>query len=481
VVILFTALFSINAVTPDEWAARTSPAITGRYTHTAVLTGESMIVWGGYSGSANLNTGAIFKPTENSWTSISTVNAPSARSQHVAVWTGTEMIVWGGANFSQFNTGGRYNPSTDSWVAMSTVNAPSARSFPAAVWTGSEMLVWGGSIPSSFNDGALYNPVTDTWRAVSAVNAPSQRFDPKFVWTGTEFIVWGGNFNNVELVDGAAFNPSNNTWRTIAVPSGFAGRGFIRAVWTGSEMVIWGGGDVTTSSTFVSTGARYNPTADSWTLMSNLNVPQARGHHEIIWTGTEVVIFGGAGTGFVNLNTGGRYDPVTDTWNALSTSSAPTARRHFTAVWTGITMLIYGGFNGSALNTISSWSPADFSDQIPNSWRVTFFGSDYRHKPGAVEDGDPDKDGSTNLVEYEAETSPVDAASGFASSIVMTPSIKWYSVVGRSYRILRKSNLNDPQWTTVLDAYVATSTYSIYFDTSASQPQGYYLVEILPQ
>jgi hypothetical protein len=343
------------------------------------------------------------------------------------------------------------------------------------------MLVWGGSLPTGLNDGALYNPTTDSWRAISNLNAPSQRVDPKYVWTGTEFIVWGGNFNNVELIDGSAYNPNDNTWRPIATPSGFSGRGFIRAVWTGNEMVIWGGGNVNTPSSFVDTGARYNPSLDLWTPMSSLNVPQARGHHEIVWTGTEVVIFGGAGTGFVNLFSGARYNPGTDTWNSLSLSSTPEPRRHFTAAWTGTSMLVYGGLGSSVLNTIYSWSPSDFSDQIPNTWRIQFFGTDYRHKPGAALTADADMDGSTNLVEYEAETSPIDAASGFASSIAMTPSVKWYSVPGRSYRILRKSNLNDTQWTTVSDAYVATSGYSIYFDTSASQAEGYYLVEILPE
>jgi len=343
------------------------------------------------------------------------------------------------------------------------------------------MLVWGGSIPTGFNDGALYNPTTDSWRAISNVNAPSQRVDPKFVWTGTEFIVWGGNFNNAELIDGAAYNPTSNTWRSIASPAGFSGRGFIRAVWTGSEMVVWGGGNVTTPSTFVNTGARYNPITDTWTLMDTLNAPQARGHHEIIWSGSEVVIFGGAGDGFANLNTGARYNPVTDTWNNLSLTSTPSARRHFTALWTGSTMVVYGGLGSGTLNTTHSWSPADFSDQIPNSWRITWFGSDYRHMPAAALAADPDKDGSSNLVEYEAETSPTDAAEGFASAIAMVPTIKWYSITGRSYQILRKANLNDVQWTTVVNDYVATSGYSVYYDTSASQSQGYYLVEILPE
>jgi hypothetical protein len=68
-----------------------------------------MIVWGGYDGFNNVNTGARYSPSTNSWMATSTMNAPSARDEHKAVWTGSEMIVWGGiVNGGLVNTGGRY-------------------------------------------------------------------------------------------------------------------------------------------------------------------------------------------------------------------------------------------------------------------------------------------------------------------------------------------------------------------------------------
>ena len=75
---------------------------------------------------------------------------------------------------SALNTGGRYNPGTDSWTAMSTTNAPAARCCHTAVWTGSEMIVWGGDI-GRLNTGGKYNPCTDNWTATSTTNAPDGR------------------------------------------------------------------------------------------------------------------------------------------------------------------------------------------------------------------------------------------------------------------------------------------------------------------
>jgi len=52
---------------------------------------------------------------------------------------------------------------------------------------------------------------------------------------------------------------------------------------------------------------------------------------------------------FDNTNTGGRYNPSTNTWIASSTINAPTARVEHTGVWTGSEMLVWGGIDDSGL------------------------------------------------------------------------------------------------------------------------------------
>ena len=92
---------------------------------------------------------------------------PLLDSWHTAVWTGNEMIVWGGDR-GWSSIGGRYNPSTDSWRATSRINAPTARTDHTAVWTGGEMIVWGGSWRRrALNTGGRYNPTTNSWTATS--------------------------------------------------------------------------------------------------------------------------------------------------------------------------------------------------------------------------------------------------------------------------------------------------------------------------
>jgi N-acetylneuraminic acid mutarotase len=357
------ATYTLPEIDPcidDTWTATTTVnAPDARWGHTAVWTGSDMIVWGGFDGSNDLNTGGRYNPATDSWTTTSTTNVPTARWRHGAVWTGSEMIVWGGygGNNEFLNSGGRYNPTGDSWTATSIASAPTARISATAVWTGGEMIVWGGY---NYTNGRTYtggrfNPGTDSWVATSIVNHPEARWGHTVEWTGSEMIIWGGTNSMNYLHTGGKYNPSADSWTATGTVNVPLGRVAHTAVWTGSEMIVWGGVDETFNDT--NTGGRYNPTDDGWMAMSTTSAPSARDSHTAVWTGSEMIVWGGdfCCPG-VDFNTGGRYNAGTDTWTTTSTANAPQARDSHTAVWTGNEMIIWGGgyFVGSnfvVLNT----------------------------------------------------------------------------------------------------------------------------------
>src|SRR5882724_9000 len=131
---------------------------------------------------------------------------------------------------------------------------------------------------------------------------------------------------------------TDDTWTATSTTSAPAARQRHTAVWTGSEMIVWGGLD---GSSVFNTGGRYNPGTDSWTATSTTSAPAARYRHTAVWTGSEMIVWGGFG-GSV-LNTGGRYNPGTNSWTATSTTSAPAGHELHTAVWTGSEMIVWGG------------------------------------------------------------------------------------------------------------------------------------------
>ena len=273
-----------------------------------------MIVWGGEGNPNLLNTGGRYNPNTDTWTATSITHAPSARTQHATVWTGSEMIIWGGYDGQATNTGGKYSPGTNAWTTMSTINAPANRAEHTAVWTGNEMIVWGGlgvtSVDYYLNTGGRYSPSTNSWRATSLTNAPAGRNYHTAVWTGSEMVVWGGYIfergTYHKTRTGGKYNPSTNSWVATSRLNAPAARAEHTVVWTGSEMIVWGGVVGPSTPPPYNTGGRYRPITDSWRATSLTNAPSGSDEHSAVWTGSEMIIWGGIALP-VNLNTGGRY------------------------------------------------------------------------------------------------------------------------------------------------------------------------------
>src|SRR5437762_4713915 len=102
-------------------------------------------------------------------------------------------------------------------------------------------------------------------------------------------------------------------------------------------------------------------TDDTWTATSTTSAPAGRYLHTAVWTGTEMIVWGGVNGSSV-LNTGGRYNPGTDSWTATSTTSAPAARDFHTAVWTGSVMIVRGGVKASrGMHTGGRYNPGTAS------------------------------------------------------------------------------------------------------------------------
>jgi hypothetical protein len=142
------------------------------------------------------------------------------------------------------------------------------------------------------------------------------------------------------------------SWTPMAAPAPlepYAARAGPSAVWTGSEMVVWGGyysgpqGQIYVHAS----GGRYLPASDTWqAIPSNLpGTPAGRLGHATVWTGSRMIVWGGVAVGGVTA-TGGVFDPAapaSSAWKATATAGAPEARRNPVAAWTGSEMIVWGG------------------------------------------------------------------------------------------------------------------------------------------
>src|SRR5882724_702524 len=162
-------------------------------------------------------------------------------------------------------------------------------------------------------------------------------------------------------ISGATTGCTPDTWTATSTTNTPSARELHTAVWTGSEMIVWGG----YHQAYTKTGGRYNPSTDSWTATSTVDAPQGREFHTAVWTGSEMIVWGGI-TGGGTQNSGGRYNPGTDSWTATSITNAPTARNRHTAVWTGSEMIVWGGlYLRHVFNTGGRYNPST------DSWVAT--------------------------------------------------------------------------------------------------------------
>ncbi len=192
---------------------------------------------------------------------------------------------------------------------------------------------------------------------IGYVDAPSARMAHVAVYTGDQLVVWGGDdawpseadgYAEVTphpLATGGRYTLATERWAPTRTRGAPAARYDAEAVYTGSEMIVWGGR--TGEDAPVATGGRYDPARDRWRPIASAGAPAGRYGHTLIWTGSEAIVWGGFAADGSPLASGARYDPAANTWRSVSASGAPAARGDHGAVWTGNEMIVWGGRGAS--------------------------------------------------------------------------------------------------------------------------------------
>jgi len=243
-------------------------------------------------------------------------------------------------------------------------------------WWRSESLNWSGKLPNNLDSPlaitstpailanlARSSLTVDVWESF---DIPTARYAHTAVWTGTEMLIWGGQDGglNTATNTGSRYDPVTDTWTAMSLVNAPLSRYQHTAVWTGSEMIVWGGLGSDHSAHLLNTGSKYNPITNTWQALSTDNVISPRRGHRAIWTGSEMFIWGG------NSNEGGLYDPAIDQWQRTNIIGAPIHRLDPAMVWTGEKVIIWGGeWSHNELDSgaiydpqTNTWSPMNTDD-----------------------------------------------------------------------------------------------------------------------
>jgi hypothetical protein len=247
-----------------------------------VLRGDSCVPQQSGSAVPGPVIGVLYNPATDAWRSMSTVNAPTTAGGTDVV-LGEKVVCWGGALYvagqaftgplyqssGLTNSGAVYNAADDTWTAMSTTNAPSPRFGVLALAMRGRMFVWGGTDgttnsfgeQSYFRDGGIFDPETNTWTSISKDDSPILTADNGLLWAEEQGLVylWASIWKPDVGWRGATlwtYDPSADQWASVDV-TGLPEMLSTYFVWTGKDLLAIG--MLAAEPTTIMGGFRYTP------------------------------------------------------------------------------------------------------------------------------------------------------------------------------------------------------------------------------
>jgi len=423
----------------DRWRPIAEAPIPPRQRAKTVWTGTEMLVMGGEDGDGGnpFDDAAAYDPATDEWrelSSLSSVVDGRAPVSHL-YWAEDRALV---ISVATGTTGlWSYKPEVDEWSPIENTIAdyysgvfvfspdhmfapmadgvavhrlddlnrpaevvpwPSGRSRlndMKAVWTGAELFVVGhqqtpaGSEMHTFR----YNPATATMRQADEVGTRPLT---------TELAVVEGSVLRFDPFGQAStlvqvFNLARGEWRNLPEAPLDLNRAEMSIADTGEELLLWGGH----SGSIISNDAaslgqsqadgvglrldslRSPEVAEEWSALAPSPL-SAREEHVAVWTGTEMIVWGGrfqpggavtegedggvfvtetsSDVGLAGLRDGAAYNPTTDSWRPIPDAPFGGVYKH-RAVWTGTEMVVVG-----PSPTSGSFDAAAF-DPVSDSWR----------------------------------------------------------------------------------------------------------------
>ncbi|MCY3642065.1 MAG: hypothetical protein OXG41_00670 [Acidimicrobiaceae bacterium] len=220
------------------------------------------------------------------------------------------------------------------------------RSVYAVVWTGNRVLIVGGADTATRRVGSgylllSYDPAHDVWEKSEADPMPRlPELTGDVTWLGSA--VWTGS-EVLFAAAGVALDPVDGSWRVFTAAP-LADRRDETTVWTGQQVVIWGGCGLEApycedhGSVLFTDGAIYDPSTDAWRAMSSSPLPPGA-YPTAAWTGSEIIYF--AGIVEEDASSAAGYDPTLDQWRLLPAPPV-SPRQDFELAWSQDAELLFG-------------------------------------------------------------------------------------------------------------------------------------------
>ncbi|WP_028647331.1 kelch repeat-containing protein [Nocardiopsis sp. CNT312] len=228
---LLPLISSCGPAQADPWGVEIveeglpSAPLDPRGEHSLLWSGEELLVWGGDGpGRGQHNSfadGAAYDPDTGTWRMLAE-SGLEPRTRHTAVMAGDRMLVWGGFTATYDETdamtardGALYDPESDTWEPIA--DAPEARDLARAAVVG-DHVVFGGGRGADF---LVYSLAEDAWHTVEV----SQPMGEQQAYTVYDVAARGDG-----VVAVAAAGPLGRELVTLAFEPGEHDRAAVRPV-----------------------------------------------------------------------------------------------------------------------------------------------------------------------------------------------------------------------------------------------------------
>jgi hypothetical protein len=199
---------------------------------------------------------------------------------------------------------------------------------------------------------------------------PEVRVSAAAVGTDEGLIVWGGYVysgysDEVAQGDGFRYDVRTQTWDELP-DSPLQARTIPASVWTGTQLLIWGGARTPDLDGYRADGAAFDPASGTWRMLPPAPLSARAPLH--VWTGRELIVWGTSVRVDDRPRDGAAYDPVANEWRTIA--EGPVDLTDATASWTGREMIVFGAalHGGNKAETETAIGAA--YDPTRDMWRL---------------------------------------------------------------------------------------------------------------
>jgi hypothetical protein len=277
-----------------------------------------------------------------SWRALPAPPAGITRLGAYGFWTGSGFLDGQAAAAGGESIGrsiAEYLPSQDRWMGLAPFPGAARPEQASAFVRGHLLVAGGGPTGDELWDLTLG---TGTWTRAAALPVPSvpAHLVPTDNGVLAVFVSEGGPTTV------GVYDLDHDSWQVIDTRRGLPDAA--AAVWTGTELLLWGGIDAKGDAK--ATGIAVNPGTGQVTDLPTAPI-QARSVPTGTWTGKEAVFLGGLHDARTPAVGAAAFDPTTRTWRTIADAPIPLARTT-PAVWTGRQVVI------SCEARVAAWDPS---------------------------------------------------------------------------------------------------------------------------